>query len=122
LAVKIDGKWLMLTGDEPFDLESNRMVTLAGGGFDGEKVLRDISEHERLVLNRFHEHGVIEGLMYQGDTLPDGDPRKLWAELEDAPDDDPRFDELPICDPVRLYREDIIDEVFGPETPAAAND
>lgn len=117
LAVKVDGKWLMLVEDEPFDRESNRLLTLSGEASDGERFIFDINDDERLVLTKIDERGRIEGKIYQGGTMPEGDPGDLFKERNESEDyDDPRYDDLPIANPVRLYRENIIHQVFGPSS------
>lgn len=114
LTVKIDGNWLMLIEDEDFDRQHNRVLALTGEVSDGDRFIFDINEDERLVLTSFNERGLIGGQIFQGGTMPEGDPGDLFKALNEAEDyDDPTYDDLPVPNPVRLYRDEIVDQVFA---------
>lgn len=109
--MNVAGKWVVLVDDEDFAPGRNRVVELGPEEReDGDKLIVDLSPHERAVLTGFDEGaGVMAGNIYRGDNLPDGDPGDLWRELEAAGnDDDPRWDELPISDYVRFIGEKAI--------------
>ncbi|MBB5712375.1 hypothetical protein [Sphingomonas xinjiangensis] len=114
------GKWVMLVEDEPFRRPHNRVIDLQPSQIEDGKLIVDLSPGTRLVLSRLeNERHLIHGSIYWASEvpLPEGDPALLWKELEDVEVDDPRFDDLPGCDPVLLIRDDVADAMFVANDP-----
>lgn len=133
------GKWLVLVDDEPFDRSSNTVLELlddevrdARGGsgtaaFRDGKLILDLKyppEGERsgyatrYVLSQLDEDAAcLSGIIYQGETMPEGEVAELSsaleAELGDDVDDDERYQALPISDAVRLIRDEVADDWFA---------
>lgn len=101
------GKWILLQDDEDFDPARNRVVAIGDQQIVNGKLIVDLSPSQRLVMSKFDDEGAMAGCYYWtgGGPLPEGDPARLWRELEETADeDDPRWDDLPHCDYARLYR------------------
>lgn len=113
-----NGKWLILVDDEDFDRTRNRAVEIARRSpFEkGDSLLVDLSPSERIVITQASSDGAsLSGSIYRDSKpLPPGNPKALWTALERAGNyDDPAWDELPICDPVRLFRDELVDAMFA---------
>lgn len=92
----VNGKWLMLVGEEAFDREHNVILDLTDSAVSigaavvgaveqiGQKLAINLSPRQRLMISRFAEDGsTMQGMVYSScDPLPDGDLATLWTYAE----------------------------------------
>ncbi|UYY60080.1 hypothetical protein [Sphingomonas sp. S2-65] len=114
---ELDGRWVLLVDDEPYDAATTRVIEIRGAeAIDRSGRRGRVERWRRFALLRFASSSPSEleqcvvlstalsaeslaGMAYWGDDLPAGDPGELW-------DDD--AEDLPMAEPVWFYREDTV--------------
>jgi hypothetical protein len=129
----LDGQWVLLADDQPYDAQSARIVELNGdvatcsSGAIGsvsrlprKAVIRfpaadDDHDDECIVISSAQASDFAIGTLYHGRDLPDGDPGALRHTLEEIEGEDPQAVELPAAKCIWLYRTETIEERFADE-------
>jgi len=124
----LDGQWVVLVDEQPYEAESARVVLIDGAeatcssGVKGtvtrlpkKAMIRfpaadDEHDEECLVITIADAGDFTMGNAYRGRDLPPGDPGELWRVLDEAEGDDPRHDELPAADNIWLYRIETVED------------
>jgi hypothetical protein len=119
----LDGRWVVLVDDEPYNPTAARVFEITGDKVTCSrracgKVVRlrkkalirfapssSDNVEECITISAAPATDYLYGMVYTGTDLPAGDP---GAPLEDLEADDPGHDELPMADAVWLYREETV--------------
>jgi hypothetical protein len=122
----LDGRWVVLVDDEPYNPTAARVFEISGGKVTCSRgACGEVVRLRRKALIRFAPQtagGMEEcisistapatdylyGTVYIGADLPEGDPSVLWQAAGDHGDDT-----LPMAEAVWLYREEIAGARLG---------